>query len=84
MAADEVVAALGLLEEEEPVWLEPLEPVPVGVLEALEDEVEIAADAFLEPHTVSRQRVMPSISLGCALTQSATFCWQMKDGRVEA
>lgn len=66
MAGDELDAALGLLEEEELVSLEEPEPelVAVGVLEALEDEVERASDAFLVPQTVSRQMVMPSKSLG--------------------
>ena len=64
IAGEEDVAALGLLEDEELVSLELPEPVAVGVLEALEDEVEIAADAFLVPQTVSRQMVIPPKSLG--------------------
>jgi hypothetical protein len=60
-----------------------LERVDEAVEEALSElELEVVSSRVLLPQTVSRQVVIPSRSLGWALTHCSTYCWQTKAGRV--
>jgi hypothetical protein len=63
-------------------------PEPERVDEAVEEELselvleEVVSSTVLLPQTVSRQVVMPSRSLGWALTHWSTYSRQTKAGRV--